>query len=571
VFWIGLAAGICLIAVGRIALLGWSGVAPDDARYLHVGLALLDGHGPISADGTVFLLRSPVYPAILAIGSRLTPGDPIAGAHLAATTVALAGLLGAIAIGWRLGGAPGAAGVAVALAASPLIWSLVPTLRIDLAQATGVVAMLLSIARPAPGRWLLAGVALGLTVLIKESALPLIVLPVAFVGTVPLRRLARLTGAYLAGAVLTAGWWWVVVWREAGAVFPMNALAVIEGRRVGADLAIGASGISLAAIALAGWVGLAIRARHDPGVRPLLLSGLLLAPPALFAALTGLDPRNYAVLAVLSAVAIGVVAGDIARLALRRRAPTSASAAVIGLVSLAVVAVGSTQALVPFSPPPPLPALLSAWLVAHTEPGDRIVMTFRYRALVALELYGRNEVAELRPRRVGRDDDPGRFVWLGIRDRQLFGYERRDWAAMLGLPGTRDLAIVTPHDLAPAELLPILRTHGSVVGLSTVAELNPLGAHAAVFAVAPETVSGDPQSIPLVVQAEAAFAWLELAAGDAPATERLVAARPIVVGAPDVLAALGRRLGDAACLATDSEGAPPGAARLEPGAAGACH
>lgn len=567
--WLGLAAGLCLVAAVRVLAFGWSGIAPDDARYLHVGLSLLDGRGPLTADGAVFLLRSPVYSLVLGLGARLAPGDAVGGAHLAATTVALAGFALAVALGWRLGGPRAGVATAVAIAATPLLWTLVPTLRIDLAQAAGIVAILLVLARPTPARWLLAGLLLGLTILIKESALTLILLPAAFLGTIGWRRLAGLSGAYLAAVVVAAGWWWLVVWREAGVIFPANALAVIERRQVGTDLSIGLVGAILLLVAAAGWLGVVVRARRDPSVRPLLLAGLLLVPPALYATLNGLDARNYTALGVLSAVAVGLAAAELPRRpALTARMPERGL-----LIGALVVALGAAVAGQISAPPATravLPDLLAAWFRGHTEPGDRIAMTFRDRAVVALLLYGRNEVAELRPRRIGPTDDPARFVWMGLRDRQLFGYERADWTAALGEPGTRAFTIVTPHDLAPADLLPVL-TSLPAAGIEPLGSLAPGGPMAALFAVDPAQLPVDAQDIPLVLRPEAALAWLDLAVADSSAPERLAGARPIVVTDAGGIGDLLDRLGRSACsVPATGLGLDETAIRIEPAGSAAC-
>ena len=567
---LGLVAALGLLTALRILAFGWSGIAPDDARYLYVGLSLLDGHGAITADGAVFLLRSPVYSVVLGFGARLTPNDPVGGAHLAALAVALGGFATAVVLGWRLGGQRAGAATAVAIAATPLLWALVPTLRIDLAQAAGVVAILLVIGRPTPARWLLAGLLLGLTVLVKESALPLLLLPGAFLGTMGGRRLAALGGLYVTGAVVAAGWWWVVVWREAGAIFPANALAVIERRQVGTDLSVGIVGAILLPIMLIGWLRVAALARREPAVRPLLLAALLLTPPALYATANGLDARNYTTLAVLSAVAVGVAVTNLPRLpaVTSQMAGRSLATALVVLATLAVVA---GQIAAPVASRPPLPDLVATWLRSHTEPGDRIAMTFRYRAVVALLLYGRNEVAELRPRRVGPTDDPSWFVWMGLRDRQLFGYTRAQWTKILAEPGTRALAIVTPHELAPADLLPVLERGLPAAGIEPVGTLRPGGPEAALFAVHQAELPVDIAALPFVLQPDAALAWLDLDEGNSSALARFVAARPIVVGDAAAVAPLLERLGSEACSVPAADlGPDQPAIRIELGGSAAC-
>src|SRR5258706_179814 len=121
--------------------------------------------------------------------------------------------------GSSFGGAVGAIGTALALLAMPLLWRLLPTLRIDLPQAAGVVAVLLAIRRPTVGRWVLAGALFGLTVLVKETILLLAALPLAFVGSVARPRLIRLWTVFLVTAAVVAGWWWIVVWTQSGTIF----------------------------------------------------------------------------------------------------------------------------------------------------------------------------------------------------------------------------------------------------------------------------------------------------------------------------------------------------------------
>jgi hypothetical protein len=116
---IGFAVAVVVVAIGRLALFGWAGIAPDDARYVFVGLSTLDGHGPITPSGNLFLLRSPIYGIALAAGRALTVDGPIAGARIVAVVLTVAALLAAVRFGWSLGGPVGAAGTALALMAMP--------------------------------------------------------------------------------------------------------------------------------------------------------------------------------------------------------------------------------------------------------------------------------------------------------------------------------------------------------------------------------------------------------------------------------------------------------------------
>ena len=304
--WIGLGlvAALVVLALLRVALGGWAPLAPDDARYLYVGLSILDGHGPVTPSGSTFLLRSPVYGLALATGSSLVGGDPLVGARLVAMGLSLLAMAGALRLGWLLAGPGGALGTLFALIAAALIWRLIPSLRIDLPQTAAIVATLLAVWRPTTWRWALGGVLLGLAILVKETALPLLILPVAFVGTVPPSRLVRLSAVFIGAAVLTAGWWWLVVWLSTGQVFPLNALSVIEARDVDVALRVDRSTMLLLAVAIAGWGLVAWRALRETGARVLLVAAIALVPAALYAASLGLNARNFAGLAVLSAVGV---------------------------------------------------------------------------------------------------------------------------------------------------------------------------------------------------------------------------------------------------------------------------
>ena len=253
---LGLIGAVIAIVLVRTVLVGWAPVAPDDARYLFVGLSMFSGDGPVTPSGDVFWLRSPVYPLILATGSVLAGGDPLDGARIVAIGLAIVCLVGAVRLGWLLGGAGGAIGTLLALAAMPIVWRLTPTLRIDLPQTAGIIAVLLVVRRPTAGRWALGGVLFGLTVLVKESALPMALLPLALLGTVPLRRVATLGFVFVLAAVLTAGWWWVLVWLGTGAIFPLNALEVVEARDVGRGLGLGRTTILFGGVAVLGWLAM---------------------------------------------------------------------------------------------------------------------------------------------------------------------------------------------------------------------------------------------------------------------------------------------------------------------------
>jgi hypothetical protein len=564
---IGLAVALAVVAIARLTLFGWAGVAPDDARYVFVGLSTLAGHGPITPSGNLFLLRSPVYGIALAAGSVIAGNGPVAGARIVAVILAVAGLLAAVRFGWVLAGPVAAAGTALALVAMPLIWRLLPTLRIDLPQAAGVGAMLLALHRPTMRRWALAGALFGLTILVKETILLLALAPLAYAGTMPRVRLAQIWGVFLLAAAMVAGWWWIVVWVQSGAIFPLNAIGVIERRDVGADIRLDSFGVVLLGVIGAAWAVVAARAPRNPGLRLLVAAAAFVVPPAAYATLNGLSSRNYVGLAVLSAIAIGVAAARIVTWALSRT-PARPGLRVCALALAAVGGiVGATAGQIRVGNPgePALPGQLVDWLRAETPPGDHVVMTFRYSEIVALELYGDVAVPGLAAVRVDAGAPLSDFLWIGLRDRQLFGYTRSGWEGTVGQPGTSHLVLAGPHPLTPAELMPALDRDG-LPGLVHAQAFEAGGDWATIYRVDATSVRASPTAVALHLSPAAASAWLDLAAGApggdaATAVMRLAEADAIVIG-PDS-SGLSRRLGDVACLIPLS-GEGSDAARIVP-------
>lgn len=565
--WIGLGvvAALVVLALLRVALGGWAPLAPDDARYLYVGLSILDGHGPLTPSGSTFLLRSPLYGLALATGSSLVGGDPLIGARLVALGLSLLALAGALRLGWLLAGPGGAIGTAFALVAAALIWRLIPSLRIDLPQTAAIVATLLAIWRPTMRRWALGGVLLGVAILVKETAPPLLIVPIAFVGTVPASRLARLAAVFIGATILTAAWWWLVVWLSTSQVFPLNALSVIDARDVDVALRVDRSTALLLALAIAGWGLVAWRALGDTGARLLLVAAICLAPAALYAASLGLNARNFAGLAILSAVAVGsggawLVAGLQGRRSTRsHRVRRLATVALLGVavVGLAAPVVGQRDA--GRVAPDRIGDELAGWLVTNVPDGGRIAMAFREREQMALRLYGRADVAVLPITRVDAAEPPESYLWMGLRDRQLFGYRRAAWDGTLtgelggaGRPAGL-LVLVGPHPFTPTGLTAVPET-ATDLGLTAAATLEADGDRAEIYRVTPGAAGTAPADVPLHLSAEAAQDWLDLAVDDA-AAGRLLDARPVVAGTPDAIATLMRRLGSAACATPSAGGA----------------
>ena len=554
---IGLGGGLIALALARIAG-GWAALAPDDARYLFVGLSVLDGDGAVTPSGTPYLLRSPVYGVALAVGSRLLGGDPLDGARIVAVAVSLLALLGALWIAWLAAGPGAAVGTAIGLMSTPLVWQLLPTLRIDLPQSAVVVALLVVAWRPTTRRWVAAGVLLGLAVLVKETVLPLVLLPVALVGLVPGAAVRRMAVGYVGAAVATAGWWWVVVWVSIGRVFPANALAVVEARDVEAAFRVSWTALLLITAAVAGWVVVAVRARDELGPRLLLAAGIGLAPAAIYAAAQGLNARNFAGLAVLSAIAVGIAGAMVVAAARRHLADGSAkrpaprAVAALALAAVVVIAFAGPalgQRSVRRPAPDRLTDELVAWVADHVADGGRIVMPFREREEVALRRFGRTVVGLRGARRVDATEAPETFIWMGLRGRQLFGYPRSGWVSALTDPPSTHLVLVGPHPFTPTDLVGA-RGEPSVPGLTPVATLEGGADRADILAIDATGVRDGTANVPLHLSADAALVWLDDANGSA-AIDRLLEARPVITG--EGLDELLGRLG-AACRLPSRDG-----------------
>ena len=572
--WLWGALGLLVAtAVVRILVLGWDALAPDDARYLYVGLSVLDGHGAVTPAGIPYVARSPVYGILLALGGRALGGDVITGAHVAAWAMAVVGLLGAVLLAARLGGAVAAVVAALTLVAMPLPWALLSTLRVDQALGTLVVGLVLvaSTERPRARRAAAAGAILGIGVLVKEAALPVAALPVAWAAHGWGRPWLGRAALFALVVVVVAGWWWLVVWNEAGVLFPLNALGVIDARQVDAGPRPGRLDVIVIVAAVVGgaaaWAANGARSQREPRLRPLVVAALGLLPAAGYALMTGLAERNYLPLALLTAVAIGTAApGTIARIRSARLPPRLRRGLAAAMVPAVLIAVAAGQVAAVRPSPSPLPGLIAAEVRQLSDAGGAVTMPFRERETVALELFGRNPVRSVGTTRVEPSARPGDYVWLGLRDRVLFGITRRDWQAAVGAPDVVVLVIVVPHPLAPAELVPALERPGAPDGGGIRAvKVIEAGGSAHVFAVSPDVAAAEAASLPPHLDATAALAWLAL--GDGDALGRLADAGAVV--APDAsLEKLRTAVAGGACLVQAGAGHPDDWLRLVPAGPG---
>jgi hypothetical protein len=228
----------------------------------------------------------------------------------------------------------------------------------------------------------------------------------------------------------------------------------------------------------------------------------------------------------------------------------------VAAVTLAVVVVIAAagpvvgQRAVRRAAPDRLTDALVAWIDDHLEDGGRIVMPFREREEIALRRFGRTEVRLLGARRVDPATPPDSYVWLGLRDRQLFGYPRTGWVTTLTDPPATYLVLVGPHPFTPTDLVDA-PGEPPLPGLTPVATLDEGGDRADILRIDPAGVRNGTAAVPLHLTEKAALAWLDLAAGP-DSVERLVAARPVITsGEIEMLLA---RLGGASCSMASMEG-----------------
>ena len=314
----------------------------------------------------------------------------------------------------------------------------------------------------------------------------------------PRARLAQLWCVFLVAAAVVAGWWWVVVWVQSGTIFPLNAVGVIERRDVGADIRLDSYGAALLAVVGAAWVVVTASARREPGLRLLVAAAACLVPPAAYATMNGLSSRNYAGLAVLSAIAMGVAAARIVTWAASRLpAQPGLRVGAFGLAAVVGIA-GATAGQFRVGNPgePALPGQLVTGLRTETPLGDHVVMTFRYSEIVSLELYGHMAVPGLAAVRVDATALLSDFLWIGLRDRQLFGYTRAEWEGTVGQAGTSHLVLAGPHPLTPAELMPTL-DRGGLPGLVRAQAFATGGDWATIYGVEAASVRASPADVAL--------------------------------------------------------------------------
>lgn len=523
----------------------------DHARYVFSGMSLLDGRGYVGEAGEAFYVRAPVYPVIVGGAWALGGAD---GAHLAAWGLGLAGLLLAIWFAARLGGVVAGLATAAAVIAVPQFWAQIVSLGIDVPHAAFYLAAVALVLRATPIRWLAAGCLMGIALLMKETVAPaVLLLPIAWLppwSGLARRTWTRLVLLFLLAVGVVAAWWWFLVWRETGLLFPFNSLRAIV--RDEAALALSPTRTSAIAwlLAVTAWVYLLFRRFRDTGVRLLFLAALSLAPAVAATILLAQPERNLTGLVLLSCVAVGVAVADVWRALSSRGSPTTrrASMAVLAAAVMAVAVFG--QMRVAGAIQDRLPAEAAAIVRHALAPGDEVIATFRGRSPIGLELFDANVRVDLLPVAVVRRPvDPSQYLWLGERRGTLFGMTRDNWLSVLSSPRVAYLVLIAPHMLTPVELLTGLRVRDELpAGLTYVQKVEEPYGTADIFEIDPTRIDRA-TDLHLHAKPGALEHWLDMAkaAGTTNAVEKLLIARPVVPGGT-AWPSLARRLGPVACF-----------------------
>jgi hypothetical protein len=561
----GCMALLVAVAVIRVVIDGWAVLSADHARYVYAGLSLLHGRGYVNEIGDPFLFRAPAFALLTAGGWQL---GGFVGAHLVTWALGVTGLLIAVALAARLGGASAAVAATAAILAVPLFWEQIAGLGVDQPQATFFVAAILLLDRLRLWRWLAAGVVLGLGILVKETlAFAVLLLPLAWLPAwTPLTwsRWWRLSLAFGLTVVIAAAWWWVVVWRETGLIFPLNALQAIVPDDLPLEFAVSPAEIIGAAVAVAAWLTVIATRIGDPPVRVLLLGALATLPPAAVTIALSQASRNLTALVLLTAVAVGVAAAELLRRFEPRAARESARpggplrrgtvAAMLILAAALVAITGQTRVRVDAGSNP-LAIATAERLRPALGPGDHIVSSLRNRSALGVELFDLGtRIALLPVRPVDPRRDLSDYLWLGVRRGTLFGIARDRWAEVVGAEGASYLVFTTPHALSPVELVPALRGRaGREAGIRQFARIRRPGGVTYVFSNDPAQAGTMPDA-PLHASPEALLLWLDRARPRQGAVERLLAETPVFPVESTGAGALARHLGGAACFRSDEEG-----------------
>lgn len=454
-------------------------VAPDDALYIGIGRMLWHAQAPRWIDGSVFTIRSWAYPFMIGGMSRLFEGvfggDPFTGARILGWTFGTTSLALAVVVAFRNARAAGAVATTVVLLATPLLWTVVPSTLVDGTLMCFAVGVLLVVDRPTPRRMLAGGLLAGVTFLVKETSVLFVLLPLAYLGTMPRPEWLRLARRFLASWVLAVGWWFVTVLILKGEIFPLEGFEQAARRDVPRVWSLDATGILLVAAFVVGWLALAIGRRHDARGRLLVLAGAALVPAAIIAWIKALAMRQFSPLVLLSCIALGIAIVD-GLAALRRRIGLDQRRALtavlgVGLLAVALVPIGLTQDRTPvLASAGGIEARITNW-IADRSGAPTVVTTFRFRGQVWARLSGEGTVEPMEFQASRHPLPLTPAVWADWRNQRYYALERAELAR--ALRGADWLLLTGPHRFGPIGLAFWLNDHGAGLGFTPARHFGP--------------------------------------------------------------------------------------------------
>ncbi len=245
------AAVLIAVCYGALAML-LPHPAPtfDEAKYLAIGVNALEGHGPRTAFGILFLPHSPFWPMVFAapqaaLRASAWPWGHLLNAIAAAATLLLTAWL-ARPFGQR----------AMLLAEAGLVawlslFGLARTARLDVPEAALALAYLAvassAIDAGTVRRGVLAGALFAWAFLVKEASLVLLAAPflAAVAGRRPLGSIARAGGLVLLTAVPLVSWWFGWYAGQTGRVYAFGLGAGMLLPLAGALAALGVALVAL--------------------------------------------------------------------------------------------------------------------------------------------------------------------------------------------------------------------------------------------------------------------------------------------------------------------------------------
>ena len=215
-------------------------VGADAAMYGAVATSLGHGLGLVLPDGAVVVDRPPLFAA------SVTALAAVAGVVPAEILVAKLGFVALVAVSaWlaaRIGGWFAGLLVAIGFGVSPLLVRWTGATLIDgLAAALAMAAIVALTGTAADGRrWALAGLLLGLSFWVKETAIFLLFVPVglAIVGPGSARARADAAGAMIATFIAASSPWFVWVALQTGRTYLVGLPAIVAAAGLVAAVAV---------------------------------------------------------------------------------------------------------------------------------------------------------------------------------------------------------------------------------------------------------------------------------------------------------------------------------------------